>query len=88
MALTGLEIFKLLPNTNCGDCGVVCNLGKCVNGQCQCYFTALPKLCGKSPIFTCVDPNSDNYNCGGCGRTCDSYHPCSNGVCGGTSHNP
>ncbi len=22
MALTGLEIFKLLPNTNCGDCGV------------------------------------------------------------------
>ena len=22
MALTGLQIFKLLPNTNCGDCGV------------------------------------------------------------------
>ena len=22
MALTGLEIFKLLPKTNCGDCGV------------------------------------------------------------------
>ena len=22
MALTGLDIFKLLPRTNCGDCGV------------------------------------------------------------------
>ena len=22
MALTGLDIFKLLPQTNCGDCGV------------------------------------------------------------------
>ena len=22
MALSGLEIFKLLPRTNCGDCGV------------------------------------------------------------------
>ena len=22
MALTGLEIFKLLPKTNCGDCGI------------------------------------------------------------------
>jgi acetyl-CoA decarbonylase/synthase complex subunit gamma len=22
MALTGLEIYKLLPKTNCGDCGV------------------------------------------------------------------
>ena len=22
MALTGLEIFKLLPNKNCGECGV------------------------------------------------------------------
>jgi len=22
MALTGIEIFKLLPKTNCGDCGV------------------------------------------------------------------
>ena len=22
MALSGLDIFKLLPKTNCGDCGV------------------------------------------------------------------
>ncbi|MFH1736815.1 MAG: (Fe-S)-binding protein, partial [Actinomycetota bacterium] len=22
MALTGIDIFKLLPKTNCGDCGV------------------------------------------------------------------
>ncbi len=22
MALTGIEIFKLLPKTNCGECGV------------------------------------------------------------------
>jgi len=22
MALTGIEIFKLLPKTNCGECGI------------------------------------------------------------------
>jgi len=29
MALTGLEIFKLLPKTNCGACGVAYLPGLC-----------------------------------------------------------
>ncbi|MDP3013403.1 MAG: (Fe-S)-binding protein, partial [Candidatus Subteraquimicrobiales bacterium] len=38
MALTGLDIFKLLPKTNCGDCGVPTCLAfamKLVAGQAE-----------------------------------------------------
>ncbi|MGD1118284.1 MAG: acetyl-CoA decarbonylase/synthase complex subunit gamma [Dehalococcoidales bacterium] len=42
MALTGIEIFKLLPKTNCGDCGVP-----------TCLAFAMSLAAGKADINKC-----------------------------------
>jgi len=42
MALTGIEIFKLLPKTNCGDCGVP-----------TCLAFAMNLAAGKAELSTC-----------------------------------
>ena len=42
MALTGLEIFKLLPQTNCGDCGVP-----------TCLAFAMKLASGQAELATC-----------------------------------
>jgi acetyl-CoA decarbonylase/synthase complex subunit gamma len=42
MALTGIEIFKLLPKTNCGDCGVP-----------TCLAFAMALAAGKAELSKC-----------------------------------
>ena len=42
MALTGIEIFKLLPKTNCGDCGVP-----------TCLAFAMNLAAGKAELSAC-----------------------------------
>jgi acetyl-CoA decarbonylase/synthase complex subunit gamma len=42
MALTGIEIFKLLPKTNCGECGVP-----------TCLAFAMNLAAGKAELTTC-----------------------------------
>jgi len=42
MALTGIEIFKLLPKTNCGDCGVP-----------TCLAFAMSLAAGKAELAAC-----------------------------------
>ena len=42
MALTGIEIFKLLPKTNCGDCGVP-----------TCLAFAMSLAAGKAELSKC-----------------------------------
>ena len=42
MALTGIEIFKMLPKTNCGDCGVP-----------TCLAFALSLAAGKAELEKC-----------------------------------
>ena len=42
MALSGIEIFKLLPKTNCGDCGVP-----------TCLAFAMSLAAGKSELAKC-----------------------------------
>jgi acetyl-CoA decarbonylase/synthase complex subunit gamma len=42
MALTGIEIFKLLPKTNCGDCGVP-----------TCLAFAMSLAAGKAELSAC-----------------------------------
>ena len=45
MALTGLEIFKLLPKTNCGECGVpTCMAFAMKLGVRQVEVTACPYI--------------------------------------------
>ncbi len=42
MALTGIEIFKLLPKTNCGECGVP-----------TCLAFAMKLATGKAELSAC-----------------------------------
>jgi acetyl-CoA decarbonylase/synthase complex subunit gamma len=42
MALTGIQIFKLLPKTNCGECGVP-----------TCLAFAMNLAAGKAELDTC-----------------------------------
>jgi acetyl-CoA decarbonylase/synthase complex subunit gamma len=42
MALTGIEIFKLLPKTNCGECGVP-----------TCLAFAMNLAAGKAELSKC-----------------------------------
>lgn len=42
MPLTGIEIFKLLPKTNCGECGVP-----------TCLAFAMSLAAGKASLFSC-----------------------------------
>jgi len=42
MALTGIEIFKLLPKTNCGKCGVP-----------TCLAFAMALAAGKAELASC-----------------------------------
>ncbi|HCJ10571.1 MAG TPA: acetyl-CoA decarbonylase/synthase complex subunit gamma, partial [Clostridiales bacterium] len=42
MALTGLDIFKLLPKTNCGECGVP-----------TCLAFAMALAAGKTSLEAC-----------------------------------
>ena len=42
MALTGIEIYKLLPKTNCGDCGVP-----------TCLAFAMALAAGKTELDKC-----------------------------------
>jgi hypothetical protein len=94
---------------NCGACGSVCNTS-CVGGCCLPDTTCPPQSspnktlscpsslerCGVA-LVNCVDPDTDNGNCGGCGNICPgadaeydwySLHPwyrgelCKNARCG------
>ena len=42
MALTGIEIFKLLPKTNCGECGIP-----------TCLAFAMNLAAGKAELASC-----------------------------------
>jgi acetyl-CoA decarbonylase/synthase complex subunit gamma len=48
MALTGIEIFKLLPKTNCGDCGVP-----------TCLAFAMSLAAGKAELSKCSHVSED-----------------------------
>ena len=45
MGLTGIQIFKLLPKTNCGECGSP-----------TCLAFAMALAAGKAELEKCPDP--------------------------------
>jgi acetyl-CoA decarbonylase/synthase, CODH/ACS complex subunit gamma len=51
MALTGIEIFKLLPKTNCGKCGVP-----------TCLAFAMALAAGKAELSKCPDVSEEARN--------------------------
>ena len=79
---------------NCGSCGVACAfVESCQGGACVALPVADPNLVADDPPpptcadqgladcgGVCVDPNSDPFNCGGCGVACGDV-ACLSGVC-------
>jgi hypothetical protein len=76
-------------NKNCGACGKVCGgVRTCVNGAC-----ALPNNCPSGqiaclqatgvfgPCFPTSNLQTDNKNCGACGKACSSAQSCVSGAC-------
>lgn len=66
----GCETNVVTDPKNCGACGNVCAAGTpCIDGKCGC-----PP--GKIACFgMCVDPQTDDNHCGGCGIQCDPFPP-------------
>jgi len=62
---------------NCGQCGVACPMGGCVDGKCQCPPPRA--ICDGKCVNLCTDKN----NCGKCGNNCgnEDYWACSAGTC-------
>lgn len=61
--------------SHCGGCGIDCNGGTCVSGQCSCGPGDI--VCNDG----CVDPSTDPDHCGGCGNQCDAGVTCVSGNC-------
>ena len=85
----GCETDVLRNPKHCGACGNACAPGEpCHDGKCGCASGEI--VCNGR----CVDPMTDNYNCGECGTECDrddgpctfpgssAYYGCLGGVCG------
>ena len=64
--------------SDCGDCNQACTEpGEvCTDGICGC--PAGETAC---PIGGCADLDSDNFNCGLCGRVCNNEDVCVDGAC-------
>jgi len=81
--VTGGEVCAdpLTDHQYCGsNCAQCTNGATCQGGLCSSTSICTPglTLCGTS----CVDINSDPYNCGSCGKTCGTLDPsCSAGKC-------
>lgn len=78
---------NLLTNeSNCGTCGNACGENqRCIGGMCALVPSGTVEIscrlgqtaCG----MTCTDLNSDEFNCGMCGRACMSGRVCVEGAC-------
>jgi Fibrinogen beta and gamma chains, C-terminal globular domain/Stigma-specific protein, Stig1 len=88
MAATGCETnVRGSDENNCGGCGVACRftnasatcgMGTCALGTCNMGFGN----CDMNPANGCeVNVNTDNANCGACGRACAAGQVCAAGAC-------
>ncbi len=88
---------------NCGICGNACAEGQtCVGGTCQCpegqIVCNVYDIVVQSEIPSCINPASDDANCGRCDNPCPSspkwkpppnmHYGCVMGSCGASGLNP
>lgn len=55
----------------CESCDPNCNMAQCSDNY----------ICCQGPGNSCVDPNANPANCGGCGQACPGGFDCLEGVC-------
>jgi hypothetical protein len=90
----GCEVDVKISAKHCGSCGNACPAGQsCIEGKCGCPpgQRECPFLFGR---MRCVDPETDDANCGGCGKLCappasacaqlpdNTRYGCLGGTCG------
>jgi hypothetical protein len=61
--------------TDCPGTGFACK-----NNVCACSVD-VPDICGTGADVACVDKQTDEKNCGECGKACDAGAACAAGVC-------
>jgi hypothetical protein len=74
---------------NCGGCGTTCDPAKvCSRGQCNDLCTSAQTACPLmgggaegGPGVLCVSTQTDNTNCGSCGKACPAEQTCVGGSC-------
>ena len=83
----GTCVNTATDRNNCGGCagagGSVCKTGEVCNGtacvsSCPTGSLSCPP---NSPGALCVDPQTDNQNCGKCGNSCAAGTTCTGGSC-------
>lgn len=83
----GGQCTNLLSNmTHCGTCGNTCGENqRCIGGICALMpagtVEATCRLGQTACGLTCSDLESDESNCGACGRACPSGRVCIDGTC-------
>ena len=84
----GCRDLKTDP-TNCGACGTACGAGRaCVKGECVSgCLDGLTTCSGPGAdggSLYCANIQTDNSNCGACGKVCGPGLACKSGVCSTT----
>ena len=73
----GCEVNYKTDKNHCGDCGTSCatthaSSTSCNAGTCVPLCTGAFLTCGNPQNGCAIDPTSDDANCGGCNKVCDS----------------
>jgi hypothetical protein len=77
-------------NLNCGSCGHACGAAQvCSAGKCSSECVSGQTLCGADSGGDdggayCADTQTDNSNCGQCGKTCGVQEQCIAATCAST----
>jgi hypothetical protein len=78
----GCEVNLNTSAANCGSCGHACQANfSCQAGRCVCTADSNCGSGQKCCNGSCVDPASDEANCGSCGSACGSGQTCCSSSC-------
>lgn len=79
---------------NCGACRNVCSDGEiCQDSKCVCGSDGFEcekeqTCCAVYGTLACINPQTDQENCGGCGNVCADDEQCIDGTCTAETPSP